>query len=394
MESAVAISYELDNIPLATKELTSKIKEKLKLKSNMVAILFGVYDMEIGELSKSISRELNCNCIGATTAIGATLSNKGYHELAVVLHVITSDTCNFSTAISNSIDIEPEKEIKATYEKAYKKLNMQPKMVICITAIMQSIDSDSMVKILSNQCNNLPVFGFNAGDDFEFKNQKIFLNGEIGGDRLAILLISGDIKPVFHTANLAGKQVLEKRLVTKSHKNIIYEIEEKPAYDYIKGFPFIDEETKTLFNYQFFVEIQGDTINDGIPVSRALNTFDKKTGVVSCFADVPVNSYIGLKYCDGNDVASTTKTGIIDLLTKMEAVKDYKFSTVIIATCSLRNIFLAGMKETEGNLIKELMPKNLEISGLHAFGEVAPTSVSNDIAVNRFHNATFTVCAF
>ena len=394
MKSAIAMSYELDDISLAAKELTSAIREKLELKANTVAILFGVHDMEIGELSVSIGKELNCPCIGATTAISATLSNDGYHELAVMLHVLTSDTCQFSAAISNSMANDPEKEIEETYKKAYAKLNAEPKMVMCMTAIMESLDSDSIVECISKQCKSLPVFGFNAGDSFEFINQKVYLDGEIGGDRLAVLLISGNIKPVFHTANLAGKQALEKRIVTKSHKNVIYEIDGKPAYEYIKGFPFIDDETRSLFNYQFFVELQDDAINDGIPVSRALSTFDKETGGVTCFANVPENSYIGLKYCDGNDVANTTKMGLTELVAKMKAVEDYEFTTVIVATCSLRNIFLAGMKDTEGRLINELIPKNLAASGIHAFGEIAPTSVSGDIAVNRFHNATFTACAF
>jgi len=67
---------------------------------------------------------------------------------------------------------------------------------------------------------------------------------------------------------------------------------------------------------------------------------------------------------------------------------------VLIATCSLRNMFLAAMREAEGDLIKELFPQDLTVSGLYAFGEIAPTSVKNDKAVNRFHNATFTICAF
>jgi hypothetical protein len=57
-------------------------------------------------------------------------------------------------------------------------------------------------------------------------------------------------------------------------------------------------------------------------------------------------------------------------------------------------MFLADMKATEGNLVRELLPSNLIVSGLYAFGEIAPTSINNDKAVNRFHNATFTLCAF
>ena len=400
MKSATAVSYELDNIAAAAKELTNQIKDKIVFGKNTVAILHGQPDMEIGELSSAISGELGCHVLGGTTAAGALLTNDGYHELAVALHVFSSDDCLFSAAISGSLADNPEKELTDTYQKAYQGLKAQdaaaePKMLICIAPIVQSISSDNILDKTSELCGSLPVFGFIAGDDFEFCKQQVYLDGESGGDRLAVLMLSGNLRPIFQTANLAGKQSLEKRLVTKARDNIICEIDGKPAYDYIKSFPFIDDTTKTLFNYQFFVEMQNDAFNDGIPVSRALNTFDRETGEVTCFANVPENSYIGLLYCDGNDVAITSETGIKDFMNKLESADgDYKYSTILIASCSLRNMFLADMRATEGNLVKELLPQGLAVSGVYAFGEIAPTSVSKDHAVNRFHNATFTLCAF
>jgi len=400
MKSATAISFELDNIETAAKELTAQIKEKLTFKKNKAAILYGQPDMEIGELSALISQELDCDVFGGTTAAGASITNEGYHELAVILHVLTSDDCVFAAAISDSLETEPDKKLTDVYQKAYISLKLQdhnaePQMIICAATIVPSIASDTILGKISGLCGNLPVFGFNAGDDFDFSKQQVYLNDKSGADRIVLLLISGNIQPVFQTANLAGKKALEKRLVTKSHENIIYEIEGKPAYEYIKEFPFIDNQTTTLFNYQFFVEMQSEEYNDGIPVSRALNTYSKETGEVTCFANVPENSYIGLLYCDGKDVASTSEAGIKEFLDKLNSLKGgYEYSTVLVATCSLRNMFLADMKETEGELIKELIPQNLTVSGLYAFGEIAPTSIHAGKAVNQFHNATFTICAF
>jgi len=403
MQSATAITYELDDILAAAKELVNQINSKLTLEKNTVAILHGLPDMEIGELSAAISQALGCQVIGGTTAAGASITNEGYHELAVVLHVFTDDACLFSAAISNPISEKSENvadEVTNAYQKAYQNLKTQdsaaePKMVICVLSIIQNMSSDDILDKISNLCGNLPVFGFVAADDFEFSKQQVYLDGEVGGDRIAMLLLSGNIQPIFHTANLAGKKALEKKLVTKSHDNIICEIEGQRAFDYIKQFPFIDDQTETLFNYQFFVEMQNDEFNDGTSVSRALNGFNKETGEVSCFANVPENSYIGLLYCDGNDVSATSEAGIKAFLDKINAADSgYTYSTVLIATCSLRNIFLADMKSKEGDLVNHLIPQGLTTSGLYAFGEVAPTSVTGSKAVNRFHNATLTLCAF
>jgi len=400
MKSATAISYELDDLKAAVEELTTQIIDKLTFKKNTIAILYGQPDIEVEKLSAAISWELGCHVIGGTTAAGASLTSEGYHELAVVLHVMTDDNCLFATAISNSLANDPIKEITETYKKAYFNLKIldttaEPQMVICIGSMVPSISSDNILAKVSGLCNYLPVFGFNAGDDFDFSKQQVYLDGTVGGDRLVLLLISGNVQPVFHTANLAGKKALEKRLVTKARDNIIYEIEGKPAFEYIKEFPFIDSQTTDLFNYQFFVEMHNGAYSDDIPVSRALSAYDKETGEVTCFANIPENSHIGLLYCDGNDVAITSENGIRDFLRKIGSEDDgYEYSTVFIATCSLRNMFLADMKETEGDLVKDLIPSNLTVSGLYAFGEIAPTSIHDGKAVNQFHNATFTLCAF
>ena len=400
MKSVTAISYELDNIAAATKELVTQIKSKLTFGKHTAAILHAQPDMESGELSAALSRELGCSVIGGTTAGAAVLTNDGHHELAVVLHVLSDDECLFAAAISGSMEADPKREILDTYQKAYRKLKEQdpsaePRLVICVTSIVQSYASDNGLDDLSKACGSLPVFGYVAADDFEFCRQQVFLDGQTGGDKLAILLLSGSVQPVFQVENLAGRKTLEKRLVTKAHDNVICEIDGKPAYEYIKDFPFIDDQTKVLWNYQFFVEMKNAADNDGVPVSRALNTYDKETGEVTCFANVPQDSYIGLLYCDGNDVAASSEEALKEFVKKLNSAGGgYEYSTVLIASCSLRNMFLADKKDTEGNLVKELLPSNLTVSGLHGFGEIAPTSVRDGKAVNRFHNATFTICAF
>jgi len=398
MKSATAISYELDDLVTTVKELTSQIKDKLTFGNNTVAILHGQPDMEIGELSALLGRELGCQVIGGTAGAGAVLTNDGHHELAVVLHVLTADNCLFATAISDSLANEPKMVIENTYKTAYQNLKNQdgsaePKLIMFFTLIAPSISSDAGLAVLSEVCGSVPIFGYNAADDFEFCKQQVFLDGEVGGDRIGLLLIAGDINPIFVVGNLEGKETLDKCHVTKAAGSIIYEIDGKPAYEYIKSFPFIDDETPNLLNYQFFVEMKNADDDDGVPVSRALYTFNKESGEVISYADVPQDSYIGLRYCEGNDVKTSTKDSLKDFSQRLKKAGG-NYSTVLIATCTLRSMYLADQKDAEGIMIKDMLPPNLTVSGLYAFGEVAPTSVRNGKAVNRFHNATFTVCAF
>jgi len=202
MKSAIAISYELDDIETIARELTEQVKRKLTFEKNTVAILYGQPDMEIDELSYALNLELGCHVLGGTTAAGATLTNEGYHELAVVLHVLTDSECIFSAAISDSMSIDPIDEVTDTFREAYNNLKKQdsaaePKMAICVASIAGGIASDDILGKISELCGSIPVFGFNAADDFDFSKQQVYLDGITGSNRLAILLISSNIFPIF-----------------------------------------------------------------------------------------------------------------------------------------------------------------------------------------------------
>lgn len=400
VRSATAVTYELDDASAAARELSGQIREKLELGARSVGILYAQPETDVGALSAHLREELGFSIIGGTTAGGAILSNDGHHELAVVLHVLTSSNSHFSTAISPSLATDAKRHIVETYHEALSRLkesgqSAKPRLIFCVTSILQSCSSDDCLATLGEAADGAPIFGVIAADDFEFSKQQVFLDGEFSGDRMALLLVSGDIKPVFEVRNLAGSQTLSKRQVTKSHDNVICEIDGKPAYEYIKEFPFIGEESEVLWNYQFFVEMQNESDNDGVLVSRALNTYDKESGEIFCFANVPQGSYISLLYCNGGDVRDTCEKALDALNEKIEAgeIGGYRYSTVLVASCSLRNMFLADQKDAEGALIRERIPSRLTLSGLYGFGEIAPTSIRGGKAVNRFHNATLAICA-
>jgi len=216
MKSAIAISYELDDIGATVRELTAQVRRGLVFTDHTVAILYGQPDMEVDELSYALSLELGCHVFGGTMTAGACITNEGDHESAVVLHVLTDNNCLFAPAISDSIKNDPAAKIAETYCEAYRNLKEQdtgaePKLVICVTSILENIDPDDILSNISELCGNIPVFGFNAADDFDLRKQQIYLDGITGSDKLVILLISGDTCPIFQIANLAGfMRVLRK----------------------------------------------------------------------------------------------------------------------------------------------------------------------------------------
>lgn len=400
MKSAIAISYELDDIELAAAELTAQIRQKLPLLKESIGILSAQPDMETCKLSKRLHELLGFSIVGGTTAAAAHLSHEGQLEFAVVLHVMTADDCLFSCSISDPL-IHPSKEtVTATYHNALAKLrekqaDAQPKAIIFITCIDYDFVVEAQLECLHKESGGAPIFGYVSADDFEFSKQRVFLDGVCTNNLVAILIISGNVKPIFEVKNLAGTQNLSRKRVTRAEENIIYEIDNKPAWEYIKSFEFITS-PQALWGYQFFVELQDAPDNDGVSVSRALQSSNTETGEVFCAGRVPQNSFISLKHCEESDVESSCREALLEFAEKIRNAQDdsYTYSTVFVASCSLRSMYLSRHKDAEGKLLSEMLLPGLAASGIYAFGEFAPTSMRDGKATNRFHNATFTLCAF
>ncbi|MCL1847160.1 MAG: FIST C-terminal domain-containing protein [Coriobacteriia bacterium] len=400
MQSAIAVSYELDDPALAADELVRQIQEKIEFKKESIAILYTEPNIGFAELTELLHQQLGFAVIGGSTANASTITSEGYHELAVILHVLTADDCLFSAAISEPLEVEPKKRIIDTYRRALKELNSKdakakPKMLYLVASMLPGFSSDSIVSTLSKASSGLPVFGFMAADDFEFCDQQVFLNETFGGDRVAVLLIAGNVQPIFEVKSLIGSENLSRKKITKAHDNVICEIDNLPAIEYLKDFPFINDETTRLWNYQFFVELDNEKDNGGVSVSRALKAYDKEKGEISCFASVPENSYISLQYSNDTNVKESCEEALDEVLEKLNDCPDngYEYSTMLISSSSLRSLFLTSQKDAEGVLVNKKLPASYVASGVYAFGEIAPSSFKNGKAINNFHNAAMVICA-
>ena len=400
MQSAIAVTYELDDTAVAAEELVRQIKEKIDFKEESIGILYTETNMDFGELAELLYQQLGITVIGGSTANAATITNEGYHELAVILHVLTADDCIFSTAISEPLDIDPEWRVIETYRKALKDLKekdaaAEPKMLYVIASMLPDFSSDSIVSALTKVSSGLPAFGFLAADDFKFSDQQVFLNETNGGNRVAVLLIAGNVQPIYEVRNLESSEKLSRRKITKSHDNIICEIDDKPAIEYLKEFSFISDDSTMLWNYQFFVDLATDPHSDEVTVSRALLTLDSESGEILCFANIPENSYISLHYSNDKDVRNSCEKALDEVLEKVNENSEngYEYSTMLISSGSLRNLFLTSEKDAEGVLVNRKLPTSFVTSGVYGFGEIAPTSFNRGKAVNNYYNAAIAICA-
>ncbi|MDR1083145.1 MAG: hypothetical protein LBL27_04680, partial [Coriobacteriales bacterium] len=116
MRSAVATTFELDDVEVSVRELAASIREQLTLEQNSVGILLCDADADGAGISAGLESLLGIPIAGMTSL--ATFSSQGYHEAAVVLTVLTAVDVHFTLAASASFDDSYEEQMAQAYQQA------------------------------------------------------------------------------------------------------------------------------------------------------------------------------------------------------------------------------------------------------------------------------------
>jgi len=167
----------------------------------------------------------------------------------------------------------------------------------------------------------------------------------------------------------------KERIVTKSHQNIVYEVDGKPAIDFYREYLAIAQnEPIPYIGIEYPLEV---TMKDGLVVYRAVLGVDEAKKALIFAGHVEEKSKIRISAPQGEK--------IIDYVEKsLKEIEDPKFrpDIALIFPCCSR-------KQVLGNLaIKEieLAYKNIKapIIGFYAYGEIGAYPGGY-----AFHNETF-----
>ena len=400
LKSAFALTYEMDDVEAAAEQLAASIKKDLTLSKNSCGFLFCDSEMEHEAFIASLEKKLQFEIVGFSTV--ATLDRTGFHDMAATLTVLTSDDVEFAVALSDSLDAENvHEQIKKTYAEGVEKLGGQPKLIFAVPSYNLEITLDDYPETLDEVSGGVPVFGGLPASNPPYGANLIFAKGKTCTDRMALLLMAGNIRPVFSVQNTLSNVTEMKRPVTHSSGNVIYSVGNGTFVDFLRSFGLPVEKIATEDNTTFFVsnplmvEIKQNENDDGIPIVRTLHSIDLEKGSGTAIGKVPQAASISLGAMRRSDIEEASEIAMRDLAAKMEKNgKDgYVYSAVLCVSCIGRYMVLAPDRDVEGKVLASSMPEGVTFNGFYGYGEICPTSMRGDRAVNRAHNESIVLCA-
>ncbi|MBD0385430.1 MAG: FIST C-terminal domain-containing protein [Nostoc sp. C3-bin3] len=378
-KAVVGHSNDPDSVS-AVEEVIQQCDSSLAGDIPKAGILFAAIDFEHSLILQKIHQAFaGIELIGGTTD-GEISSILEFQQDSITLMLFCSDEVEIHAGVGRKVSGDPIVATKQAVEQAKAKTTADPKL--CLTH-PESLTT-SGVSILNGLKLALgqyvPIFGGLAADQSRYQNTFLFFQTEVLSDSVPILLFSGTILFSYGVAS-GWHPIGQISKVTKVDKNILYEIDGKPALDfyhhYLALLPPSMEYPLAVF----------DQNRDNFYI-RAPIAYNQESGSITFFGDIPDQAIIQISEACHEDILAASKASFMNALNNYPGAEP---SAVLFFSCVARRQILGTRAQEEYQNTKLLLPDYLPACGFYSNGEIAPI---DQVSQTQFHNETFVTLIF
>ena len=376
---------EVDDVESAVGEIKSRLDIENILLKNTIGVIACHYEFVHSGIVKAVCEALPFHVVGTISSAQSVADHSD--NLLLTLLVITSDDVKFDMVVTPSLRDEPGRVITETYQAAANRPD-KPALILAFAPFMLANSGDEYVNVLSEVSGGAPCFGTLAVDDTDdFSNCFMICDGAHYVDKMALVLVYGDIRPRFFVANISRNKIIAKSaVVTKSAGHVLMEVNGRSVAKYFEDLSLTKaSETKyAMSSLPFLLDY-----NDGTPMVSKLFIGLSPEKYAICAGAMPEGSTFYIASADKDDVLLTTGEAVDQLLEHASNA-----SGLLVYSCVGRGMTLGAEQFLEMELINRRMGNVLPFIMAFSGGEICPTQISYDKAVNRFHNDAFIACLF
>jgi hypothetical protein len=354
------------------------------LRKNSAGIITCHYDFTDTGFIDALCKKLSFDVIGMTTM--ASANRYGHNMYALSLTVLTSDEVAFETALTVPLSTgNYREEIAAAYTGAAQKLGGEPSMIIAFFPYHKDLGGALQVRTLDEICSGVPIWGGLATNlEASYEKCGAFRNGASSQDVLAMLLMRGPVNPEFVTISMPEEKIRESRgIITDSDGRILKKINGIPALKYLEGLGIT-----ILENASYITPLMVYYEGASEPVALGIYSVDED-GSVLCGGEMTSGGAISVGEVTAEGIIATAGAGVNRIL------QSGKKDGALMLPCISRYAMLAPKQADEMELVTRRMSEaDMPFMLAYVGGEVCPVRDDSGKPRNRFHNHTFSACAF
>ena len=226
---------------------------------------------------------------------------------------------------------------------------------------------------------NISISGGFAGDD-KFNTTYLQLNEEGGEEIIVFIALYGSSLHIELSSETGLNEFGSQRIVTKSNKNIVYEIDNKPAVELYKRYLGKRIKNFPMSALRFPLSIQNNTKDKTIRTVIKVN----EDNSLLFSANIAEGSMVKLM--------RTNVPNILDsafLSAKKIRPFNTKPSLALTISCAIRRNVLKQFAEEEIEIVHDILGDNTQIIGFYSYGEIA--QLNKDHVSSPLKNQTITI---
>jgi hypothetical protein len=370
-----AHTTEIDDESSAMNDILQKLDLSKNRLKNSVAMVYRHKYFNSEAFYIKLRQELQMELIVLTTIVSATDGSQGTVSLSVL--VLTSDNSEFITGISKSAN--GAANLREDFLKTAARANLPPKAIFVFSTPFYPVDGEGVAKILDEAGGQLPVFGaVSFCLPIASSEASLFYNDAFYMDSLAFIIICGEFKATFSNLTSPINKVLVRDLkITKAENNILREINDTPAADFLEKLGIVNGKISELSLLMHPLCVKGPDCQKALRVMRFIN----EDGSIGCHADLEEGSTFSVGLIENVDILNSMVRFYDEFISS-------KKENFIIFSCAIRSLALGLNFDEEMVYFSQKIDKAFLFA--YSGGEFCPTQNGK----NFYFNASIVSCGF
>jgi hypothetical protein len=233
---------------------------------------------------------------------------------------------------------------------------------------------------------NVPVTGGLAGDAARFEKTFTGVDEVPSQGNVSAIGFYGKHIRIGHGSLGGWDEFGQERTITRSDKNVLFEIDKKNALDLYKEYlgDYVDELPGSALLFPLSLRLNGADKN----LVRTILSINEEEKSMTFAGNLPEGSKVRLMKANFDKIIEASSTAATNTFSN---IKDTKPGLAILISCVGRKLILQERTYEELEAAKEILGDDAAITGFYSYGEISPFSDSTQC---ELHNQTMTITTF
>jgi hypothetical protein len=339
-----------------------------------VSPLFKEKDALVRQLIQLYPKTTIVGCSTAGEISGISVSDESVALTAIKLEKVHHKLIK--------VDVKSMNESFAAGASLAQQLDANDLSHVLVFSDGLNVNGADLVSGLKSILPKTSITGGLAADGSNFNETFVIANNTVADRMIVGLGFYGDQLKIGYSSKGGWDSFGKDRLVTKSDKNVLYELDSLPALELYKS--FLGDKAKNLPSSGLLFPLSMRVNEHDIPVVRTILSVSEENQSLTFAGNIPEGAYVRLMKANVDRLISGAEDSAKNAFV---AVKQ-NAELAILISCVGRRLVLKQLVEEEVEVVREIIGHHPKITGFYSYGEIAPFEV---LSPCELHNQTMTI---